>query len=244
MAYTPQSGSNEEVIHSNPEQVEFEIASVKYTINTSAGTYSPEWKTTNYHQKLFEEIENVKKLWEQTATIAKDYGKNMVIVPEPETLIPTMLDEDIEGEKVEATTTEGTSYHKGNVRLNNDSDSLNVRSEGSNGGIRLSGLNQDAEVQVFSVTEDGWLQIKSGDQEGFVYGEKVVFQYLDQNPNHVLTNTSGDRITVTGENGKILCNLANDSKVNVLGEKDGMLKINVLGTVGYISKEFAKGVNS
>jgi cell wall-associated NlpC family hydrolase len=115
----------------------------------------------------------------------------------------------------------------------------------------INKLNKGYKVEYIE-TVGSWIKIKYNGVEGFVHGDYVSGS---SNNNEVGTdNTIKSTKEVTGNkvnfrkgpgtNHAVITSLSKGTKVGVISESNGWSKINYNGTIGYMSSNYLKDVNS
>ena len=146
------SGTIEECLTINPEQVLLELRKGKFALTTKASTYSAEEYTYNYIEGLFKSLEKIEKSWEECKNQAGNYIKDFQEIPEPEHVIDDTseyLDNPEALGEIEITT-----------------NSLNIRSNAGMNSNVIGYSKLGDKVQIVGYSEDGkWIQIKTTDDK-------------------------------------------------------------------------------
>ena len=201
------SGTNDECLTINPEQVLLELSKGKFFLTTKASIYSAEKYTFNYIDGLFKSIEKIEKSWENCKNQAGNYIKDFQEIPDPEHVIDDTseyLDNPEALGEVEITTT-----------------SLNIRSSAGMDSNVIGYSKLGDKVQILGYSEDDkWIQIKTTDDKiGYIYNNdkyvKIDKIFPGEDKNNVEQPKTEPKLDNYSEQAKIEKNPNDNVEVNV-----------------------------
>lgn len=124
----------------------------------------------------------------------------------------------------------------------NSEGSLNLRSEASTKSDIIASLKSGSNVIVTGETDNGWYEVVSNGEQGFVSGE-----YLSVSDSAdfeigcgIVTGTSVNVRSAADVSSSVLCQMKKLSSVDICGIENGWYKINYDDSVAYISSEYIK----
>ena len=131
-----------------------------------------------------------------------------------------------------------------NVAISMANSYVNVRGSASEDGEILGKLYRGSIGEIIA-RENGWVKIKSGTVTGYVKADYIasgkdaeaVYNEFTRKIATINTTTLRVRSSATTDS-KVLAQVAKGEKFEVVKEKDGWCKIDVEGTVGYVSSEY------
>lgn len=241
--YVIVEGSQSEILASDTNTVPTELDIVKFNISTTASTYAAEFKTTEYHKKLFDEIKLVEEMWNNIKSSAKKYHMTFEYIPEPESPIQ-MNAFDSEGQSQTAIVADVStaSYSSGKVNIGNGI--LNLRKTPD--GEVLTTLKKGADLKVFGIdSSNEWLYVSIEGFEGYVHSDYVIIDNnFSQDCNYTI-NTNNEFVSIKlnpNVDSESLCILSNNSEIKVLeyNPDSAWQKVEIFGKEAYVETSSLK----
>ena len=136
-----------------------------------------------------------------------------------------------------------------NLGIVNVNNQLNIRKEPNTSSKVSARVKKDTGVDILDKTDDGWLQIQSGEVKGWasaeyiIVGEEALERSVSVSKPYAVVNTNGARLNVRAKDdkeSKVLTQLSNGTK-SLLKEvkSNGWIKIEYeKNKVGFVSAEY------
>ncbi|MBV7274534.1 SH3 domain-containing protein [Clostridium sp. PL3] len=147
-----------------------------------------------------------------------------------------------------------SSLSKGIITLSNKNSTLNVRDKSSTSSTVIGSLKNGDSVSILE-SYNGWYKIKFNSSYGYI-SSKYVSTSTNTSSNTIIAapiinNSSSLKLGVVSLNdnsstlrfrstpgGQVINSLVNGTKVNILNLENGWYKINLNGTIGYVSSSY------
>ena len=145
---------------------------------------------------------------------------------------------------VTATGSQESVYGYTNIGIAQVDGNLNVRAEASESGEIVGKLPNNGACEVISVN-DGWVQMTSGEVEGYVSADYLVMgdeaKALAKELAAWVATVTGDGLRIRSEastDSKVIINLSSGEKLEVEENLGDWIKVSVDGEEGYVSAEY------